>query len=99
MKITVTSNDYKVHVGCKNFLMYTDQGEVYTEDGSTASEKKPSKISARNENVIKTNRALKQDEVIEIPLNRVRHTHRAVRIIADKNSQNLAILQVDPSSG
>ena len=72
---------------------------MYTEEGSTASEKKPSKISARNEIVIKTNRALKQDEVIEISLSRVRHTQRAVRVVADKCSQNLAILQVDPSSG
>ncbi len=72
---------------------------MYTEDGTNASVKNPVKISTRSENVIKTNFALKQDEVVEIPLTRVRHTHRAVRIIADKYSQNFAILQVKPSFG
>ena len=73
---------------------------MYTEDGTNASVKKPVKISIRSDNVIKTNhQAIKQDEVIEIPLSRVRHCHRAVRIVCDKYSQNVAILQVVPSFG
>ncbi|CAB4004855.1 inhibitor of Bruton tyrosine kinase [Paramuricea clavata] len=34
-----------------------------------------------------------------MPLTRVRHTHRAVRIICDKYSQNIAVLQAHPSFG
>jgi hypothetical protein len=72
---------------------------VYVEDGANACVKKPAKISSQNQNVIKTNHALKQDEFVEMPLTRVRHTHRAVRIICDKYSQNIAILQTHPSFG
>ena len=69
------------------------------EDGANAFVKKPAKISSQNQNVIKTNHALKQDEFVEMPLTRVRHTHRAVRIICDKYSQNIAVLQTHPSFG
>ena len=72
---------------------------MYVEDGANAFVKKPAKISSQNQNVIKTNHALKQDEFVEMPLTRVRHTHRAVRIICDKYSQNIAILQTYPSFG
>ena len=79
--------------------MFIDNGEVFTEDGGCRSLKKPLKYSLRNENVIKTNNAFKQDEVLEISLSRVCHAHRAVRIVCDKSSQNFAILQSPPSSG
>ena len=75
------------------------QGEVYTEDGSSASERKATKVSAKSQNVIKTNNALRQDEVVQIPLTRVQHAHRAVSVVSDKYSQNFAILEADPSFG
>ena len=72
---------------------------MYTEVWTNASVKKPAKISIPSNNVVKSNHALKQDEVIEIPLSRVRHSHRAFQIACDKYSQNVAILQLHPSFG
>lgn len=69
------------------------------ENGTDASTKKPVKVMTKHQNRMKTNHSLKQDEVIEISLNRVRHAHRAERIMCDNASQNFAILQTNPSFG
>ncbi|XP_028412320.1 inhibitor of Bruton tyrosine kinase-like [Dendronephthya gigantea] len=85
-------------IACGRTLhIVTEYGEVYTEDGMTGSVRKPTKISSRNKNIVKTCHVLKQDEIIVIPLIRVPHAHRAVQIISDKSSQNFAILQMNPS--
>ena len=65
------------------------------EDGTNASVKKAAKISSRNKNAVKTCHVLEQDEIIVIPLIRVRHAHRAVQVITDKSSQNFASLRME----
>ena len=85
--------------GPKSFSFFAAHGEVYFEEGLSASLKKPSKILSRNQNFVSSSHALKQDEVIEISVTRVSHLHRAVKIVCDEHSQNFAVLQADPSIG